>query len=610
MPLSRPPRLLCAALLILSLGGCVPSDAQIANELADSRREAYLEWKTKRERGESSEVRMNGPLSLEDAVKVSLQYNKELQGALQNREIARGNRISEYALILPSLEVSGGAGHLQGASGSYLTTYSTGFSVSQNIFDAQIPPRLRSARLNSALTDEGIRASVQNLIASVANTYYDVLLAQRMVETQREALISAETQYRMVSEKKKQETATDYDVLRAQVDVATYRAGMQNEINNVDTNRVALLKLMGASQDSEITFSDRLEFLPMRPVFERAVEIASGNRPDLRQAEITYRLEQEAVLISKSAFFPALGASFSQNWSKANAAGSFGRNPWQAGLSASVDLGINNYGSLVTAKAKAKQAQIGILDTQENVVKEIRQYMNSLANAEETVKALVVNQGAAREALRLVLVGYQAGVRTEVDVTDARKALTDVMGQYYTALANHTKARLNLQLAMGVLGPSTVSDGMPEPPRVPIANITEFAATDYVPPEPPAIPTSTYNMAPPASPEPISAVPAARPVPVRSEPPVSVVSSPVPPLSARDMPPPPGAASVRAVERQPASPPAAPAPLVQAPAPQQQRIQAPAPGVAEAAPAAPPTPVENRAQPLFRVSVREGAAGS
>ena len=127
---------------------------------------------------------------------------------------------------------------------------------------------------------------------------------------------------------------------------------------------------------------------------------------------------------------------------------------------------------------------------------EIARSRNTLPAAEELAKALQVKQTAAGEALRLVLVGYQAGVRTEVDVTDARKALTEVMGQYYTALSDHTKARLNLQVAMGVLGPCIVTDGAQMPPAVPIANIEEFAATDYVAPKPITIPSIEDTPAP------------------------------------------------------------------------------------------------------------------
>ncbi len=484
---------LAAAFASIAAPGCFQQgEESIRQEIEYVRGRAFEEWRDARERGDSNEAKAEGPLSLDDAIKLALQYSKPMQRQVYEREIARGQRLSAYRVLLPNATLSAGYSRSEKQYGvSEVDSYSAGLRVTQPIWQgAYIPASLRTAQLNVSLADEGIREMVQRLIADVANTYYDVLLSQHMVETYKEALVSAEAQLRMVTEKRRQETATDYDVLRAQVDVATYRASMISEQNNIDSSRVSLLKLMGVSQDSDITFSDKLEFLPMRPVFERAVEIASSNRADLRRAEISARMEQEAVRIAQSSFFPVVSGTFSQEYDRRTRDGGrrpangLDRNPWTAGLSASLDFGVDNWGDLQAERARARQAQIDLLNTQEQALMEIRQEMNNLANREEIVNSLVVNQEAAREALRLVLVGYQAGVKTEVDVTDARKALTDVQGQYYTALANHTKSRLNLQVAMGVLGPGIVTDGTQMRPNVPIANIEEFAATDYAPPEP------------------------------------------------------------------------------------------------------------------------------
>ncbi|MDR1745044.1 MAG: TolC family protein [Planctomycetota bacterium] len=484
---------LAAAFAVTAAAGCIPEgEESIRQEIEYVRGRAYEEWRDARERGDSREAKAEGPLTLDDAIKLALQYSKPMQRQVYEREVARGERMSAYRVILPNATLSAGYSRSEKQYGvSEVDSARARLRVTQPIWQgAYIPASLRSAQLGVALADEGIREMVQTLIADVANTYYDVLLSQHMVETYKEALASAEAQLRMVTEKRKQETATDYDVLRAQVDVATYRASMISEQNNIDSSRVSLLKLMGVSQDSAITFADKLEFLPMRPVFERAVEIASSHRADLRQAEISARMEQEAIRIAQSNFFPAISGTFDQAFDRRDQGRGAGleRNPWTAGLSASLDFGVDNWGDLRAERARARQAQIDLLNTQEQTLMEIRQEMNNLTNREEIVNSLVVNQEAAREALRLVLVGYQAGVKTEVDVTDARKALTEVQGQYYTALANHTKSRLNLQVAMGVLGPSAVTDGTQMRPNVPIANIEEFAAADYTPPTPLVMP--------------------------------------------------------------------------------------------------------------------------
>ncbi|MDR0361446.1 MAG: TolC family protein [Planctomycetota bacterium] len=610
------PTFLVPALLVLAAfaPGCLPSDAEIEGEMASRRREAYEEWKRSRERGDTSSAKLNGPLTIEDAVKLALQYNKALQQTIQDQEVTRGARISAYGVILPSATISGGANRYEHLAGNNdLHSYSLGLRVDQPIAQGgQYPARLRTARLNTALTNERIRAQIQQLIAEVATKYYDVLLARELLDTNRVAVESAEAQLRAVTERRRQGTATDYEVLRAQVDVATYRAQMLSQENMINTNRVALLKLMGVSQDSEITFADKLRFLPMRPVFERAVEIASGLRPDLRIAELDARVAGEAVRMAESAWWPSLGASFAQNWGDDGGGSAWSRNRWSAGLNAGWTFDVANHGDLVSERARETKARIAVLDQQETTLQEIRQQMNTLANAEEVVKALEVNQEAAREALRLAEIGYQAGARTELDVTDARKALTDVMAQYYQALADHTKARLNLQLAMGVLGPARLhADGaMPRGSSVPVANIEEFAAPDS---EAGSLPPITFDdlnspvvsevwtgsdaSAAPVAASPVAAVssqawsnveplpapvPAAQAVPARAaETAPLVAAAPVPARTGLALPPPPQAAPAFSEE------------IVRT---SETSVSAPAPQPASAAQPA----------PLFKVTVREG----
>ena len=50
------------------------------------------------------------------------------------------------------------------------------------------------------------------------------------------------------------------------------------------------------------------------------------------------------------------------------------------------------------------------------------------------------------------MTGYREGVNTEVEVVDARSALTEARGNHYKALYDHCMARLSLEYAMGLLG--------------------------------------------------------------------------------------------------------------------------------------------------------------
>jgi len=70
-----------------------------------------------------------------------------------------------------------------------------------------------------------------------------------------------------------------------------------------------------------------------------------------------------------------------------------------------------------------------------------------------------VNLERAREQLRLAEVGFREGVRKQVEVLDARAALTEARKNYSQAVFSHMVARLNLERATGALSAAAGNQG-------------------------------------------------------------------------------------------------------------------------------------------------------
>jgi outer membrane protein TolC len=115
--------------------------------------------------------------------------------------------------------------------------------------------------------------------------------------------------------------------------------------------------------------------------------------------------------------------------------------------------GLGREGRIMQEQARYRQKQYLLKNTEQKVFLEVQQAMLSLQDAEEFVDSQKLNLSRAGEGLRLAEVGFREGVNTQVEINDARAALTLASGLYYQSLFQHTMARLNVQLAMGVLGP-------------------------------------------------------------------------------------------------------------------------------------------------------------
>jgi outer membrane protein TolC len=459
---------LAAALLLQAGNGCVSRES-LVRDIRETRTAAYSQWVKMRETEEASEVTIRGKLRLEDAVKLAIRQNKELQATLQEKEIARGKVIESYQAALPTVNAAGtytrldkanvfDVGDVSIALGD-VDNYSVDLTVSQPIFrGGAIGAALRAARLADLLSDEAVRSALQSTIYDVARAYYDALLFQHQVDVNEEAVRSAEVHLEDVRKKRRLGVASDYDVLRAEVDVSNFRAEMIKQKNSVDIAKSRLLKAMGVLQKSDIDLADELEYVPMKPVLEEAIRIAHENRADLYRAEMEVRLQNEALRVAKSRYWPQVDAFFEQLWGKPDPRSTTTNewnDTWNAGLSVNLSLfdGLGREGRVHQQKATLAQSRYRLANTQEQAFLEIRQALLSLRNAEEFVESQKLNRSRAREGLRLAEVGYREGIASEVEVSDARSALTTASGLYYESVHGHAVSRLLLQLAMGILGP-------------------------------------------------------------------------------------------------------------------------------------------------------------
>ena len=453
--------------LLLAPAGCVTRES-LVRDVRVSRAQSYSDWRYS-SRPEGSQAVVSGELPLRDALVLGLANNKSLRAAKQAREASRGKLWSSWSAALPKVEVSGSYTRLDSVSGFTVgdTTVALGSrdnyqltaTVAQPLFrGGSIPAAIRAARVFDLLSNEEVRGSVQGVIFDVAQAYFEILLAQHLVAVSDDAVASAQAHLEDVKRKRTHGVASDFDVLRAETELALFRAEQIRRKNRVHVANTALFKAMGVSQESKVVLADRLLFRRMDPALVQAVQIAYENRPDLAQAELDVRLRGEAVRDARSRYLPNLDANFTRVLARPNPANAGDDNwgdAWNAGLVASFTIfdGFQREGEMIEARAEHKRARLRLVDAEEHAVFEVQRAILNIRDAEEAVVSQQMNLKRAKEGLRLAQVGYREGVNTEVEVIDARAAYTDARSLYYEAVHGHVIAKLDLQRAMGVLGP-------------------------------------------------------------------------------------------------------------------------------------------------------------
>lgn len=434
----------CLALLAAS--GCLTRDA-VYSDLLETREEAYDAWLRIHESGDIPIPDEN--LTLDEAVRIALLYNKTLQAKIQEREVARGQQLAAYRLALPRVDAAAATDSgTQDAESARLT-------LRQPLFRAGgTTAGLRAARLYAFWSDESVRNTAHSVIRLATADYYAILLAESLCQVNRDAVVSAEAHLNDVRVKRVNGVASKYDELRAQVDVANFRAELIRQENNLVLARNSLLRILGTATDAQFRLADPLTYKPVSMTLEHALQMAYRNRPDLLMAELNIRLQRENVRALRSTYFPEIDLALSTGTNRDRDGDDRWRDTHRAALELNWPLfdGLAREGDLIAAKALLKQREIELQKAEEDVFLDVRQALLNLKNADEYVESQRLNLQHAEEGLRLAMTGYREGVNTEVEIVDARSALTEARGNYYKALYDHCTARLALDHATGLLG--------------------------------------------------------------------------------------------------------------------------------------------------------------
>ncbi len=401
--------------------------------------------------------KISGDIRLIDAVNLALAQNLPLRAAFLKREEAAGAITEAKAAAYPHAGLTGGVTSDLRERGDNPDTYGVTWSITQPLWrSGAVSAGIRYAELYSASTDETIRRQVQDTVAKATEEFLGVLLAQQMVNVYTESAAVAERMLETAQKKRNAGSASDYEVLRAEVEVASTRAALIKERNALRSKVIMLLQTMGVNQESDVTLVGALTYLPETFDFATLMQTALTNRPDLLQAEAALRMADEQVRVVKGSYGPSADAFVNgkyQNPNPNDVTRDEWSDDWSAGVQVSYTLfdGLERKGRLTQAKSIRRQAEANLRNAEESARVEIHQALLDLRNAEELYQSQAKNIDLSREALRMLENGHKVGKNTQIEVLDARSALTEAMGQYYNAIYSHALARLAVRKAIGTL---------------------------------------------------------------------------------------------------------------------------------------------------------------
>ena len=302
-------------------------------------------------------------------------------------------------------------------------------------------------------------AKKQDIVQEVKIAYYDILRAQKILETARQS-VEMLTAHRDV--------AQNYftvgmipknDLLHAEVALANGKQTLVKAQNAVEITKARFNTILKRKIFAPVEIVDVLKYQPFEKQFEECFEIALKSRPELKIALLRTKQAGKLVNAARSEYFPTLGIVGNY--------GRFGDNPSVAGsdfkdAESWYVMGVASWNFWEWGKTKfrvdansAKENQA--LGTQkelhDQVALEIKYASLMLQEAE---KQIVVSQKVieqAEENFRISEERYKERVATSTEVLEAQTLLTKAKSEYANALGDYNINLAKLQRAMGTIWP-------------------------------------------------------------------------------------------------------------------------------------------------------------
>jgi len=402
-------------------------------------------------------------LDLKTAITYAVEHNFAIQQARERIREQDGLIVEVRGAVLPNIGVSGFYSLEDEELANFINfdqNWQIALEVTQLVYaGGGVRAALNAQDLvkQSALLE--LEAVINDQLLRVRTSFYDVLLAREQIAVQEQNIELLQEQLTTSQNRLEAGTVSNFDVLRAQVELANAQPALIRARNNyrvsIDELRYALgydeRDPANVRRSPEIV--GNLDFVPVAFDLESALSSARLNRPELKQLDTIVKAREAGLTIARSGRLPTVSVSGGYALRRDFSTTSFSSSltGWTVGASASWSIwdGAATRGRITQALSQKEQARLALMDVSLAVEVEVRRALADLDGATELTSAAVQVVGQAEEAVRLADARYGAGTTTQLDVLAAQVALTSARNNLVQANYAYNIASANMRRAIG-----------------------------------------------------------------------------------------------------------------------------------------------------------------
>ena len=410
-------------------------------------------------------------LTLEEAIRIGLENNYEIQFVRNRSEIAANNRSLGNAGFLPSVSLNAGLtervedseNRFRGGNppnivtGARSSTRNYGASLSWTLFDGmQMFTTYDKLGELEAIGQIELQLQIEQTLSRIITSYINIIriseqlkVLQNTIEVSRERVEIAETKLDVGS-------GSEYELLQARTDFNTDRAALLREQNNLTNAKISLNELLVLSADSDY---EVLSEIPLNYAlnYDALFNAMESQNKELLIAKADERIASLEIKEIRGERYPELILSSGYGYNR-NELGSgiieFSESDgFSVGLTARINLfnGFETNRRVQNARINQKTRQLAVEAEQQRIISDLLAFYRFYRNSLELIELEEENLENATETLDIALERFRLGTISALEFREAQRSFLAAESRLLNTRFDAKQAETNLLRISGQL---------------------------------------------------------------------------------------------------------------------------------------------------------------
>lgn len=364
----------------------------------------------------------------------------------------------KLGMDMPQLPKGGSGGRSnEGIEVGLSNNWSGGFNLSLPVFAPTLYKSIQLSAIDVELAAEKARASKLDMVNQVSKAFFQLLLAQDSYEVLKQSYKQAQDNLENVTNKFRQGLVSEYDKIRAEVQVRNLNPNLIQARNAVTLTNLQLKVLMGVDAGSNIVVLGKLSDYEVDLYADyMRIDIAQlAFNSSLKQMDLQTEMLKKTREMDKAAFLPNVSLSAIYQWTAMNENFRFRNYRWNpyssVGITVSVPLytGGRRLYKMKQTKIQLNQMNWNRTNLRRNLNMQAKSYLNNMQQSVEQLASNKENVNQAMKGRSIAQKRYDVGKGTILELNDSEVALMQSQLTYTQSIYNYLVAKTDLDLILG-----------------------------------------------------------------------------------------------------------------------------------------------------------------